>query len=128
MVEYPYFEGDGVVFVEEQSYTVTAPISGSPTARRSRMCPRSSTATSSPHVACPRLLFTATKWLVLQPGSFPAGTNDSGSATNDSAQGTSVPTTFGVRGVGWRRKLRSRKVRINTVGERGPWTTTIVKE
>jgi hypothetical protein len=25
-------------------------------------------------------------------------------------------------------KLRSRKVRINTVGERGPWTTTIVKE
>ena len=25
-------------------------------------------------------------------------------------------------------KLRSRKVRINIVGERGPWTTTIVKE
>jgi len=66
VVECAYFEGDGVVFVEEQSYTgtatVTAPISGSPTARRSRMCPRSSTAASLPHVACPRLLFTATKW------------------------------------------------------------------
>jgi hypothetical protein len=25
-------------------------------------------------------------------------------------------------------RLRSRQVRINTVGERGPWTTTIIKE
>jgi hypothetical protein len=51
------------------------------------------------------------------------------SATNDSAQGDFDPYYPG--GTGCRMKtvkLRSRKVRINTVGERAPWTTTIVKE
>jgi hypothetical protein len=59
----------------------------------------------------------------------PAGTNDSRRATNDSAHGDFGPYYPG--GTGCRMetvKLRSRKVRINTVGERGPWTTTIVKE
>ena len=58
-----------------------------------------------------------------------AGGRAARSATNDSAHRDFGPYYPG--GTGCRMKtvkLRSRKVRINTVGERGPWTTTIVKE
>ena len=58
-----------------------------------------------------------------------AGGRAARSATNDSAHRDFGPYYPG--GTGCRMKtvkLRSRKVRINTVGERGPGTTTIVKE